>query len=344
MYLNDDFDKKKNINGKPRVSFGIPVFNGENHIREALDSILNQKYTNFEVIISDNASTDKTRQICLEYAAKDNRIKYYRNKKNFGASKNHNRVFQLSSGEYFKWAAHDDAITSDFLQKCVNVLDNDNSVVCCHSRTARIDENGKLVGNYDHKLLKEINSEKPYERFGDLISIRNLCWYIFGVIRTSSLRSISLLGNFIGADHALLAELGLKGRFYEIPEYLFYRRDHPNSYTRTYCEQKKFAISSKDYEQQAMWWGSGFSRFPWWTMCFDYFRSVREAHLKLSERLLCYSEIYNWILREGWIFMCGDIDRFLTQSSPYGEKFLSMIKHILHVSVIPILNKVGVLT
>jgi glycosyltransferase involved in cell wall biosynthesis len=89
----------------PRVSIGLPVFNGEKYLAEALDSILSQTYRDFKLIISDNASTDRTEQICREYAAKDRRIRYYRNEKNIGAPKNFNRVFELSSGKYFRWDA-----------------------------------------------------------------------------------------------------------------------------------------------------------------------------------------------------------------------------------------------
>jgi glycosyltransferase involved in cell wall biosynthesis len=89
---------------KPRLSIGMPVFNGEKYLKEALDSILAQTYSDFELLISDNASTDRTEQICREYAAKDRRIRYYRNEKNIGAPKNFNRVFELSSGKYFRWA------------------------------------------------------------------------------------------------------------------------------------------------------------------------------------------------------------------------------------------------
>ena len=87
-------------NNKPRISIGMPVFNGEKFIAETLDSLLTQTYSDFELIISDNASTDNTEQICRKYASKDPRINYFRNKSNFGAAKNYNRVFKLSSGEY----------------------------------------------------------------------------------------------------------------------------------------------------------------------------------------------------------------------------------------------------
>ena len=104
---------------KLRVTIGLPVYNGETYLEETLDSILNQTYTEFELIISDNGSSDGTRLICEEYAAKDDRIKYYRSVKNLGAAPNYNRAFELSSGEYFKWADYDDPLAPEFLSKCV---------------------------------------------------------------------------------------------------------------------------------------------------------------------------------------------------------------------------------
>src|SRR4030095_3279504 len=92
----------------PRLSVGLPVHNGERFIREALDSLLDQDYRDFELIISDNASTDETGRICAEYAIRDSRIRYFRNSQNIGAARNYSRVFELSHGELFKWAAHDD--------------------------------------------------------------------------------------------------------------------------------------------------------------------------------------------------------------------------------------------
>ena len=92
----------------PRISIGMPVYNGEQFLAGALDSVLTQDFEDFELIISDNASEDGTQKICLDYAARDRRIRYYRNEMNIGGSRNHSRVFELSAAEYFKWAHYDD--------------------------------------------------------------------------------------------------------------------------------------------------------------------------------------------------------------------------------------------
>src|SRR5882762_1549884 len=117
----------------PRISIGLPVYNGENFITDALESILGQTYTDFELIISDNASTDRTEALCKSYAARDPRIRYWRNAENLGAARNFNRVFELSSGEYFKWTAHDDVLAPDYLEKCIEASDRDPSVVLVYT-------------------------------------------------------------------------------------------------------------------------------------------------------------------------------------------------------------------
>src|SRR5215510_12797807 len=113
----------------PRISIGLPVYNGEKFLREALDSLLTQTFEDFELILSDNASTDETPAICRVYAAADKRVRYVRNAANIGVYRNFNRVFQLASGKYFKWAAADDVCQRDLLAKCLRVLETDSDVV-----------------------------------------------------------------------------------------------------------------------------------------------------------------------------------------------------------------------
>jgi glycosyltransferase involved in cell wall biosynthesis len=277
----------------------MPVFNGEKYLREALNSILSQTYQDFELVISDNASIDRTQRICQEYAEKDNRIKYYRNERNFGGAWNFNRTFKLSSGVYFKWAAHDDLIAPDFLQKCVGVLDNDPSIVLCHSKTCRIDENGILSGNYDDCTLHNIASWKPHERFADMISWRNVCWAMMGVCRSSILKKTRLLGRYIFADKNLLAEIGLLGRIYEIPEHLFFRRDWQGAASTADNTKGLFV---RDYRKQLTWW-TGEKRqkmivLPHWKLLSENLASVNRAPLSFSEKWLCYKEIGLWLRNE----------------------------------------------
>jgi glycosyltransferase involved in cell wall biosynthesis len=303
----------------------MPVFNGEKYLEETLESILAQTYTDFELIISDNASTDRTEQICLGYASKDARIRYYRNERNVGAPNNYNRVFKLSSSRYFKWAAYDDLLAPTYMKKCVDVLDKDPSVVLCHSKTGRIDEHGAVVGNYDHTM--RIDSQKPHERFGDLISILDPCWPIFGVMHRNILGMTPLHGSYMHADRNLLAEISLYGRMYEIPEYLFLRRDHPEAYTQRHRGQHQFATSMNKYSRQMSWWtNDSWTKFPTLKNFLEFLRSAGRVPLKRSERLLCYEQVYRWFFREGWKLMYSDLELSLLRRSSFGRKVASAVK------------------
>lgn len=279
----------------PRVSIGLPVFNGEKYIQDTLDSILSQTYTDFELIISDNASTDKTSQICRENAKKDGRIIYYRSEKNQGAAWNFNNAFRLSSGFYFKWSSHDDLHDPDFLLKCVRELDNDPSIVLCHPKIAVIDQYGTKTGTYNY--CAELDSNNPEKRFSEILKKKPV-FTIFGVMRRKVLEKTPLLAGYIGSDWNLLAELSLTGRIVEIPEYLFFRRDHEQAYTYKYYSKR---IKIHDHRTESLWWTGKTKKplitLPYWKNCLEFFRSVNRSSLNWSEKLLCYNEIGKWLAR-----------------------------------------------
>lgn len=282
------------------VSIGLPVFNGERYIEYALDSILAQTYPDFEVIISDNASTDRTGEICRDYQAQDLRISYYRNEKNLGAARNFNRVFHLSSGEYFKWAAHDDVMAPDFLMKCVEVLNRDPSVLLCYPRARVIDESGDIRGSLSTKA-SHLDSPKPQDRFGDLVIDDMNCFEIFGLIRAKVLEKTSLISGFIASDRVLRAELGLRGRFYEIPDYLFFSRDHPERSIR----------AMPAHHLRATWFDPDIAAnrvFPHWKIFLEYARCVRRAPLSPYERRCCYLHLVRWLgVNLNWARMLSDL-------------------------------------
>jgi GT2 family glycosyltransferase len=124
----------------PRVSIGMPLYNAERYLAGTLESILGQTFCDLEVVISDNGSTDRTEQICRQYASRDNRIRYYRNEVNRGAAWNYNHVFELARGEYFKWASYDDLLAPKFLEHCVASLDQDPSAALAFTQFLDDDE------------------------------------------------------------------------------------------------------------------------------------------------------------------------------------------------------------
>ncbi|MBW4616930.1 MAG: glycosyltransferase [Desmonostoc vinosum HA7617-LM4] len=285
---------------QPRVSIGLPVYNGDKFIKESIDSLLAQTFADFELIISDNASTDKTEEICRAYIEQDKRIRYYRNQHNIGCAPNFNRVFELSLGQYFKWAAHDDLHAADFIKKCVDVLDEDPTIILCHSYTYLIDEYGKFIQNYEVKL--KTYSPKPHERFHELLNW-HLCYQCYGVIRASALKAIPPMGSYASADGTLLLRLSLLGQFYEIPEYLFFARNHPQQSMSMFWpnhllilnSHSKDSLKLPDFYAYSIWFDSanqGKVLLPHWRILWEFIVSIWLFDLSLYERLCCHLSIY----------------------------------------------------
>lgn len=215
-----------------RVSIGLPVWNGEKYLAKALDSILGQSFEDFELLIADNASTDATADIIADYCRRDPRVIAHRHSSNLGAAANFNHVFHHTSAEYFRWAAYDDMLGPSYLAACVAALDaDDGSAVLAYSQTMMIAEDGTPRRIYDTVTRK--GGATPSERLAELIgpgdhtqSLLHMCFPVFGLIRRKALDGTSLIANMPRSDHLLLVELALKGRFLEVEEPLFLRREH----------------------------------------------------------------------------------------------------------------------
>ena len=268
---------------EPLVSIGLPVYNGEAFLEQALVSILTQSYVNFELIISDNASADDTAQICESYAAKDRRVHYHRNKVNLGAAGNYNKVFKHSKGKYFKWASHDDLCDRTYLEKCVKVLEADPAIVLCYANTTVISPDGSVKTHYteDLHLLSPKVTER-YRQFHQRFLKKYKCNAVFGVMRKSALEGSGLIGSYEASDITLLAELALLGKVYELSEHLFYRRDHPDMSGR----------ANPTAEAIAAWFdpANGKKRvMPMTRLLIEHARAINRVPMSLSDRIECYS-------------------------------------------------------
>lgn len=285
---------------KPLVSIGLPVYNGENYICEAIDSILNQTFTNFELVISDNASSDRTESICREYAARDKRIIYYRQEKNLGAAPNYNFVFQLAQGKYFKWLAHDDACAPEFLEKSVAILESDRSVVLCYSQIRIIDKEGNIMSQ-SNPLYAWVstgigqlndNSESLPTRFRNVIG-PHPCYPVFGLIRTNILKETGLIGSYSDSDRVLLAQLALRGQFYQFAEDLLYLRRH--------LKQSIQALASHRSQHKYTHWFDSATKgkiiFPHWRVLKELTNSINNVPLSLQEKSSCYVALIPWLRR-----------------------------------------------
>ncbi|MCE3250557.1 MAG: glycosyl transferase family 2 [Geminicoccaceae bacterium] len=272
----------------PVVSIGLPVYNGENYLACAIESILAQSFTDFELIISDNASTDGTSDICRTYAARDARVRHVRNPRNIGAAANFNSALAQAAGRYCKWMAHDDVLAPDFLATSLTTLQAQPDAVLCYSAADIIDRHGGLLFTDDSRL-PGTERPRPSDRFAEAIINQHMCFPIFALIRAEALRTSSLLANYDGSDRALVAELALRGRFAYVPWPLFQNRDHPERYIRAVRPQRASALD---------WWAgraeSG-AVLHLWALYGDYFRVVRRELSDPVERLRCYRSLVRWL-------------------------------------------------
>lgn len=270
----------------PRVSIGLAVRNGAAYLRQAIDSILAQTFSDFELIICDNASTDETEAICRAYAGQDARVRYWRNGRNIGGTNNENLTITKARGEYFRLAAHDDKLAPELLEKCVAVLDAQPDVVLCYTYVTEIDGGDHFIRvTQRHKGM----GATPHQRMHELMYRDHTCEMTYGLIRTEVLRRTRLYQNYTDADRTLLCELALYGRFYEIPEPLFFKRYHPaNQYL--------------DWRARMSWFHPGTEgkiTFPNWMQFADMYATVQRVPLPPDEKLRCYLVTGRWSLRHG---------------------------------------------
>jgi len=267
----------------PLVSVGMPVYNGERHLRAAVESILGQTFQDLELIISDNASTDGTEGICREFVSRDHRVRYYRNPKNLGAPENVNAVFRRATGRYFKWAAANDECDPRFIEACVEVLDKRQDAVLSYPRTRLIFGDSGATEDYEDRL--NLIQERPCERFRALLDRVRLCNALYGLIRASALRTTGLVGKYINGDRVLLGELTLHGKFVEVPHFMFFRRMDPASATT--MRTKAQILRTLDPESS-----SGIL-FQQWKLYRGYLTAVFRAPLPARERA-CVVRFLRW--------------------------------------------------
>jgi len=277
------------IEAAPRLSVGLPVYNGEKYLAESLEALLAQTYKNFELIISDNASTDGTADICRRYEKQDSRIRYIRQPHNIGCAPNHNYVVHQARGELFKWASHDDLYARDLLERCVDALDQFPHVILAHSWTARIDGFRNVLGAVDYSLTTA--SPRAPERFRSLL---------FdsggdddgGVIRISVLRQTSLLASYHHADRTMIAELGLRGPFYHVPDWLYFRRDHPERAERAFKTVRDWCANLDPRRADPL-------RNPairlYGEYVWGYVAAIRRSPLSSAEKRECYYHLGRWL-------------------------------------------------
>jgi glycosyltransferase involved in cell wall biosynthesis len=274
------------VEAVPAVSICLPVYNGENYVATAIESMLAQTFDDFELIISDNASTDRTEEICRKFADADPRVRYHRNERNVGGARNQAIAIQLSRGRYVRLSAHDDKIAPTHLEECVAVLDERPDVVIAFTRTIVIDEVGAEVCQY-HSTRG--TADTPSRRFRELIFRDHNCDAIYGVMRADILHGVRPMENFIDADKVFLCRLAFHGPFVSIDRPLFYKRFHPKNWVGNWRDRMAW------YNPDA----KGKVTFPHWLELYSYCITVVTAPIPLLERLHCGTSMVHWAIRYG---------------------------------------------
>ena len=272
----------------PRLTIGLPVYNGEKYLAQSLDALLGQSYQDFELIIADNASTDGTADICQRYVQQDSRVRYIRQPQNVGLAPNHNLVVEQARGELFKWAASDDLYARELIERCVDALDEHPDVVLAHCWSARIDGSGAVTHVYKYPL--NTSSAQAPERFRSLL-FGSGGDDDYGVIRTKVLRRTAMKESYHHADRTIIAELALHGRFYQVPDWLFFRRDHPdraeraNPTVRSRCANMDPRRANRLRHPAVRL----YTEYIW-----AYVRAIHRAPLSPQDRRRCYGSLVEW--------------------------------------------------
>lgn len=274
----------------PRLSIGLPVYNGERYLPEALGGLLGQSFTDFELVVSDNGSTDATEAICRGFAERDPRVRYVRQPRNIGLAGNHNAVFALSRGELFKWAADDDVYDPDLLARCVAALDATPGAVLAHCYTAVLDEDTGVTTPLAYPLASA--APRPADR------LHSLLWDSggdddYGVIRSSVLRRVRPYDSFYNADRTLVAELALHGPFVQVPEWLYVRREHAARSSRGRRDIRAWCASYDERRADRL-------RHPVVRLLAEYVwayaSAIHRAPLGRRDRLACYGRLGGWLV------------------------------------------------
>lgn len=284
----------------PRVSVGLPVFNGGKYLRRAIESTLDQTLADLELIISDNASTDETEATCREFARLDPRVRYYRNDANVGASRNYTIIFEHARAPYFKWLAADDALEPTFLERCVDLLDGRPELVFVCSRYLVVDELNGIASHLDNDY--DFTQPRPHQRWRSLFreptGHEHPNW---GVGRTNVIGETGLLRPYVGSDSAYVVELLLKGPMAQVPEHLHHMRIHEDAYS-TKLRSENAGRDGMQGPAEAKWLdprSSDANLMPHWRLLREYVRFIRDARESRTEKLRLAATLVH-PLATGW--------------------------------------------
>jgi glycosyltransferase involved in cell wall biosynthesis len=256
---------------------GLPVYNGQRYLSAAVESHLSQSFADFDLIISDNGSTDATPDICRGYASLDERVKYLRSDENRGILWNHRRVLDSieSQSQYFRWAGADDIIEPGLLQAMVEVLDARPEVEGVMPNTKNIDDEGEIIGSMGRVL--DLQFTDVVRRAHDILVANYQHVVAYGLLRASTLRLMRTAPDYIGWDPIFIWELALRGQIVHLTGPALLRRFHAGSISRvkTVKEMRKWVEPNSK---------AGMN-FPHWTWAYERARVLIATPLPMRTRL-----------------------------------------------------------
>lgn len=261
---------------RPRISIGMPLYNREKYVGAAIECHLNQSFGDFELIITDNASTDRSEEICRDYASKDPRVKFFKNPVNLGATGNFRRAFELATGEFFRWHPSDDLVSANMLERAVDILDHDQSVFVAYAPTKLIDGDGNPIGEFQEGLHAMHN--RVSDRWKSIREHLRLGNLHYGLSRTALMRQTGLLRNYSGGDFPLILEMCLYGKFFEIADAAFYRRMHEAASSALKANADVMAFFDPAKKNQKLF-------LYYWVHLGANLKSVGQAPIPASEKL-----------------------------------------------------------
>lgn len=270
---NSCSEKNSLADADPKVSIGFPVFNGARYLEKSIESVLSQDFADFELLISDNGSTDSTWEICCQYAKRDKRIRLHRHRQNLGAIFNFRFVLEKSSGEYFMWHPHDDFLDRAFLSECVSFLESNLDYVLCYSNNRTVNEDCKeieLWKSHDHCL----SQDSPAERFEQLARFIFPNWYIYGLIRRKALYESRFWQGRRMHDTVLVYWLAIQGKFHRLPMILRTYQVRVNQ------DKRKHMVAL----QNSLWGGNKWDPLYFLRCYWDTFAIVFHPDLDVSQR------------------------------------------------------------
>lgn len=272
---------------QPFVSIGLPVYNAERYLAGVIESHLEQTHSNFELVISDNASTDATAEVCADYACRDARIRVVREPRNRGLSWNHARVLALARGPYFRWGAGDDVPSRGLVEEAVRLLEDDPASVLVTPHTKNIDADGKIIGVLPRTL--DLSTDDVVERVKAVLTGNYQMVYPQGLMRLDTMLSTRRQWDYFGWDFVLLLELALRGRLRQTQNECLLRRLHPNQASRVQRDASS-GVACIEPTFKSLW------VFPHWRWQRERFRAVADSPLTADQK----RRLYAFLGRQTW--------------------------------------------